>query len=251
MISAFRRAKTLLYAALAVLITVPSPAAADGPFRGLYYVSISGFPVGRVSFEGQETGNRYQLQGFMGSSGFFGLFIGTRYSGAAIGTLRNGVPQPGVFRGRFEQRGQFAQVDIKYRGARPVEIERTPPRDPLPTDVPLSKVRGHLDPISALYYVFQPRPVGDLCKLDFRIYEGARTSRVALTPAGVPSAGEPVICNGVYRRTGGFTPEELGERSDFPFQLTYEAGEEGFYEVKDFVATTTFGVARASRARRR
>ena len=91
------------------------------------------------------------------------------------------------------------------------------------------------------------RPVSDLCKLDFQIFEGSRTARVAMTPAGVPTAGEPVVCNGIYRRTGGFTPEQLGERNDFPFQLTYEAGADGFYEVSDFVATTTFGVARARR----
>ena len=247
MFSVFRRTKIIFAAATAFLIGIVPATAADGPFSGLYYVSIAGFPVGRVSFEGTTQGNRYQLQGFMGSSGFFGLFIGTRYSGAAIGTLRNGVPRPSVFRGRFEQRGQFAQVDIKYSGNRPVSVERTPQRDPLPSDVPVSKVRGHLDPISALYHVFQDRSVGELCKLDFSIFEGARTARVAMTPAGVPTAGEPVVCNGIYRRTGGFTPEQLGERNDFPFQLTYEAGEDGFYEVSDFVATTTFGVARARR----
>jgi len=59
------------------------------------------------------------------------------------------------------------------------------------------------------------------------------------------------VCNGIYRRTGGFTEEQIGERSDFPFQLTYEANEEGFFRVTEFNATTTFGVARATIARSR
>lgn len=244
-----RRVTSAMLAALVLFLSSVSPMHAAGPFSGLFFVSIAGFPVGRVSFEGQEDDNSYQLQGFMGSSGFFGLFIGTRYSGAVIGSLQNDNPVPTVFRGRFEQRGQFAQVDIRYKNGRPIDIVRTPARDPLPTDVPMVNVRNHLDPISGLYYVLKDRPQDELCTLDFNVFEGARTARVALAPAAVSEENGPVVCNGIYRRTGGFTPEQIGARSDFPFRLTYERSPDGIYRVTEFLATTTYGLARATRRR--
>ena len=218
-----------------------------------FRVSISGFPVGRVSFEGVVEPDTYKVQGFLGSSGFFGFFIATRYSGASIGSLKDGFPVPEIFRGRFEQRRQFAQVDMKYVGGKATEIVRTPPRPPLETDVPPEAAVGNLDPITALYYVLRDRAEGDLCRQDFRIYDGTRTARVALAPH-TPSeltgtqdtSPDVIICDGNYRRIGGFTDTMMEDGVDFPFRVKYRPKGDT-YEVFEFLATTSFGLATAVR----
>ena len=219
-----------------------------------FRVSISGLPVGKVTFEGEVEPASYKVQGFLGSSGFFGFFIGVRYSGAAIGSIRNDFPVPEIFRGRFEQRRQFAQVDMTFSGGRATEILRTPPRPPLESDVPPGAAVGYLDPISALFHVLKDRSGAALCTQDFGIYDGTRTARVALAPhvpserTGTQNTGaDVVICDGNYRRTGGFAKAVMDDQVDFPFRVKYRPTGDGGYEVFEFLATTDYGLAKAVR----
>lgn len=235
----------LLRAAVACLaLTSTMPAVAQTVFDKKYYrVSISGFPIGHVEYESETGDGLYQVQGFMGSSGFFGIFISTRYSGAVIGEVRKAGLRPKVFRGRFETGRKFAQVDISYAKGRATEVVHQPPRVPRPTDTPLNQTGGALDPISALYLMLRDVRRSDVCKLDFEVFEGVRTSRIVLgDPTGV---GETIQCHGNYSRLGGFTDEQLGERVDYPFLLEYAQGSNGRWRVTRFLATTDFGIAKA------
>ena len=234
----------------AALVCFPVSAIAE-TLGAQFNVTISGFPVGRVSYEGTVEGNEYKVQGFMGSTGFFGLFIGTRYSGAAIGDLRGDTPSPEVFRGRFEQRRQFAQVDIRYNDGLPISVERTPAREAQSYDASPSDARNHMDPISALYFLLRDRSDNELCTQDFGVFEGSRTARVKLSRATVDSSGNPlvdrVICNGMYKRVAGFRDEELAARREFPFTITYLPTADGRHSASEFLAVTEFGLAKAVR----
>ena len=234
----------------AALFGGSGPLVAD-EINAQFNVSISGFPVGKVSYEGEADDSSYKIQGFMGSTGFFGLFIGTRYSGAAIGSFRGDLPAPEVFRGRFEQRRQFAQVDIRYNNGLPISVERIPPRPAQPFDATAADARNHVDPISALYHLLRERPQSELCTQSFGIFEGSRTGSIQLSRATVDSNGEPlvgrVICNGVYRRDAGFSPEQLAERNEFPFTITFIPTEGDLHVAQEFLAVTEFGLAKAVR----
>ena len=208
-----------------------------------YRVSIAGFPVGTAKFDARVSGNRYEVQGFMGSTGFFGAFLASRYSGAVIGSKRGDRLIPQIFRGRFEQGRKFAEVDIKYSKGRPSNVIRRPDRAPLATDVDFRKVRGALDPISALYFLLRDVTVDKVCSQSFQVFEGSRTSRIVMQRAQGDDG--TVLCNGAYTRLAGFTAEQMSERKTFPFQLVMGATEDGLFEVREFRATTFWGVAKA------
>lgn len=211
--------------------------------RKSYRVSIAGFPVGTAQYDAKFNGSNYEIEGFMGSTGFFGAFLASRYSGAVVGSRSGDTLVPRRFRGRFEQSRKFAEVDVVYSGGRPTEVTRRPNRPRLPHEVNPSTVRSALDPISALYYLLRDVPKASVCTQNFRVFEGARTSRLRLQPGG--SEGEMIVCNGEYRRLEGFTETQMADRVTFPFQLTYVPTASGDYEVQEFLATTFWGVAKA------
>ncbi len=209
-----------------------------------FRVSIAGFPVGTASYSSAINGKRYEVQGFMGSTGFFGAFLASRYSGAVIGRISGERLTPQIFRGRFEQGRRFAEVDVKYSKGRPSRIIRRPERPAQPHDIDPTKVRGALDPISAMFFMLKDRTVDKVCTQRFQVFEGSRTSRITMQRAQGDNG--TVICNGVYTRLGGFTPEQMAERQNFPFQMVFHPTESGLFEVREFRATTFWGVARAT-----
>ena len=208
-----------------------------------FRVSIAGFPVGTASYAAALNGKRYEVQGFIGSTGFFGAFLASRYSGAVIGRASGDRLTPQIFRGRFEQGRKFAEVDIKYSRGRPTNVIRRPERAPQPYDIDFRQVRGALDPISALYFLLRDVTVDKVCTQNFRVFEGSRTSRITMQRAQGDNG--TVICNGVYSRLAGFAPEQMSERQNFPFQLVFHPTETGLFEVREFRATTFWGVAKA------
>jgi len=235
----FGATAALLLSVLPVIAT-----AQDVTDKKYYSVSISGFPIGRVQYDATTGDGLYQVQGFLGSSGFFGFFIGTRYSGAVIGEARGADLRPEVFRGRFEARGKFAQVDMNYVKGIPDAVTHQPERSALATDIPLTRAADALDPISALYLLLRDVDASGVCKLDVPIFDGVRLSRVTL---GQGKAVDDIVrCEGVYARVGGFSDAQLEERTDYPFLLEYGQAADGKWRVTQFLATTDFGVARAS-----
>jgi len=210
-----------------------------------YDVRIAGFPIGQVNYDVKVTGSKYELQGFLGSTGFFGSFINTRYSGAVIGSLTRSTLKPRIFRGRFERGRQFATVDIEFAGNRPVKVTRFPARPAQPYDIDPKSVSGVIDPISALYFLMRDRPAKALCKQDFMIFEGNRTARIIVQDD--PKSEDGMTCLGAYIRVGGFTDAQLEDRTQFPFRLYYVPTQSGNFTVSRFVATTIFGNATAVR----
>lgn len=211
--------------------------------RKYYDVSISGFPIGHVEYSAETGDGRYQVEGFLGSSGLFGFFISTRYSGAVIGEATKSRLSPDVFRGRFEARGGFAQVDIKFRDGTPRSVDHLPERTALSTDIPLTRARGALDPISALYDLLRDVRTEDVCAFDNRVFDGVRLSRVELGP---PVAIEDKLqCDGTYTRLAGFAAETMEDRTEYRFLLEYAQAATGLWRVVGFLAVTDFGVAKA------
>lgn len=211
--------------------------------RKSYRVSIAGFPVGTAQYDATLGDGRYQIQGFMGSTGFFGAFLASRYSGAVVGQVRSDGLRPERFRGRFEQSRKFAEVDVLYAGGAPTQVSRKPNRPRLPHEVAASEVGRALDPISALYVLLRDVPENQLCTQAFTVFEGSRTSRIRLQRAQTSDGS--VVCNGEYRRIDGFTKTQMADRVTFPFQLNYAAGPNGAFVVQEFLATTFWGTARA------
>ena len=239
------KAFVILFGLLLPQIVTPTAANAE---NFLFDVYLRGFRVGEVKFESRNEGNKYKIQGVMGSKGFFGSFLATRYSGAVIGNIVNGNFRPQIFRGRFDQRRQFAQVDIAYSGNGPKSVTRTPPRAPQPHDIDPRSLSNVLDPITATYYLLTDVSTSQLCRKNFRVYEGNRVSSIRLSndPNDDP---EVRSCVGNYTRIAGFTPEQMAERTVYPFRLLYRRLDNGRWRVTRFAMTTYWGTAQAVRRR--
>lgn len=214
-------------------------------------VHMRGVTVGEVRLSGKIEEARYEFQGFMGSGGLFGGFIDSRYSGAVIGArTAAGALIPQVFRGRFEQSGQFAQIDITYDTETGVSLPQTRTRTPKqadkPHDFPITQAAGAIDPITAIYVLLRSRSDTSLCKQSFSVYDGGRLSRIVLAPAAAPSQKGRPVCNGAYIRQAGFSPAAMAEKRAYPFQLEYEVTG-GRYRVVEFTADTVWGKVRATR----
>ena len=237
-------ARVVFFLALMGLLAPLSAANAQIDQRR-YDVRIAGFPIGQVNYDVKVTGRKYELQGFLGSTGFFGSFINTRYSGAVIGSLGKNRLAPRIFRGRFERGRQYATVDIEFAGNRPVKVERFPARPAQPYDIDQRSVSDVIDPISALYFLMRDRPQKGLCQQNFMIFEGNRTARIVVQDD--PGSEDGLTCLGAYIRVGGFTDAQLEDRKSFPFRLHYVPTQSGNFTVARFVATTIFGKATAVR----
>jgi hypothetical protein len=225
--------------------SVASPAWAEN-FQ--FDVFLRGFRVGEVKFDSRSEGKTYKIQGVMGTRGFFGSFLATRYSGAVIGEVSNGRFKPQVFRGRFDQRRQFAQVDIGYDDNGPRSVTRTPPRPNEPHDVDPRSLNNVLDPITATYHLLTDVRESRLCRKNFRVYEGSRVSGIRLQ-RDKSDDPDTVSCIGNYTRIAGFTPDQMAERAVFPFRLNYQQLDNGRWRVTRFAMTTYWGTAQAVRVR--
>ncbi len=247
----------LAAAGLALLAAVlPSKAGAEALS---YDVFIRGFRVGEVKFESRNEGDVYKVQGVMGSRGFFGGFIATRYSGAVIGDMVGGQHRPRVFRGKFDQRRQFAQVDITYEGNGPKSVVRTPARQAEAFDVDPVSLSNVLDPITATWVLLGDVKTRDLCSHNFRVFDGSRVSGVRLAAdkvakdvatneaAEAEETAQVVTCLGNYTRIAGFTPAQLSERTVYPFRLQYSKIRDETWRVSRFAATTPWGTTQAVR----
>jgi hypothetical protein len=68
---------------------------------------------------------------------------------------------------------------------------------------------------------------GKLCNQDVTLFDGARRVRIALS--NPKETGTRATCDGVYRRVGGFSANELKQGTTFPFTITYQKTNQNYY----------------------
>ena len=80
-----------------------------------------------------------------------------------------------------------------------------------------------MDPLTAGWLLLRDVAPAELCSQDLSVYDGRRATRMVLGDA-IPTE-DGVTCPGVYLRQAGYPPEDLAERTRYPFTLRYvEAG---------------------------
>jgi hypothetical protein len=102
-----------------------------------------------------------------------------------------------------------------------------------------------VDILTALYATLRDAEAGSECNRSFAMYDGRRASRLTL---GAPAAVEGgVTCPGEYRRVAGFPPEDMAEKTRFPFTLTYAPAPDGRMRVVEVSMDTLYGSAKLIR----
>ena len=72
-----------------------------------------------------------------------------------------------------------------------------------------------MDPLTAMFATLRDVAPGQECQVSLKMFDGRRATR--LTLGGRQAAGDKVTCAGEYRRVAGFSPEDMAEKTRFPF----------------------------------
>ena len=227
-------------ALVAGLAAAALPAAADQTDRIVFDVMLKGIRAGELAINGRIEGNRYGANGTLQTSGLVGMLRKLRYDATSSGAVSGARFTPFRYTEKANTPSRQSENVIVYKGGVPVSVSSNPPRAARERDVDPAAQGGTLDPLTALYAVLRDVDPTEACRLDVRMYDGARRSQVKLS-APKPMAGGGVTCTGEYRRLAGFSDKDMAERTRFPFTLVYEPTGEGRLQVARVVTATVYG----------
>lgn len=234
--------KPWITAAMLAALSASSAMAEDAKFK----LVLRGIPAGSLSWSGTaEPGGAYAVSGVLRTSGLAAMLKKVRYEAGAKGSL--------------SPKGQFAatsyvedantgkrhsQSSIAWKGGVPT-VKSSSERAAKPWDIEPAGQKGTVDPLTAMFAALREVPAGQECQVALKMFDGRRASQVTLSAR--QAAGEGVTCAGEYRRVAGFSPEDMAEKTRFPFTLTYAPGAEGRMRVVEVAMDTLYGKAKLVR----
>ncbi|MFN3647385.1 MAG: DUF3108 domain-containing protein [Gemmobacter sp.] len=230
--------------ALALAAATPAPAQ-ELRQNARFDLEIRGITVGRLDFAGVENGRSYAVSGTMQSTGLAGMLRKMRYDANVRGTMtaRGFAPQ------RYEQTGgigkKYTEEIVVWDGGLPRIERQEPPREARATDADPAQQRGTVDTLTALYATLRDVAPGQECQSSVIMYDGRYRMQLQISAPRTEAGG--VSCAGEYIRLAGFTPEEMAERTRFPFTLRYEPTTEGRMRVTEVAMDSLYGRARLVR----
>lgn len=225
---------------LSLCLPLPAHALEEAAFD----ISLRGIKGAQLAWRAQESAGGYAVSAAIRTTGAVGLLARFTFDGLAQG--RGGAADPRPI--RFEERVRTPEREgftvLTYTGGTPTIAEREPPRDASPWDIDPAAQTGRIDPVTGTWLMLRDVAVDAACVLDMRVYDGRRATRVVLSDPQ-PSEGG-VTCAGTYIRQDGFPPDEMAERTDFPFTLSYDAVGDRL-QVRELRLSTPYGDAVLSR----
>jgi hypothetical protein len=242
-------ARSLAVLALAVVATLQpaAPARAEKiKDSASFSVIVKGITAGTLSFSAVQDGAGYAVQGRLSTSGLAAFLRKVRYDAKARGRVQDGAYVPASYTERADTGSRQSEATMAYAAGVPQVKQYAPARKPRSYDLDPAQQGGSVDPLTAMYATLRDVDAGQECRVDLKMFDGRRASRLTLQK---PRAdGERVICAGEYRRLGGFSPEDMAERTRFGFTVTYApAPVEGRMQVVEVAMDTLFGRARMVR----
>lgn len=225
-----------LRALLAALLLAAPATASEEVIR--LDLSIRGVVAAQFVLSGRQDGAAYAVTSRVASTGMVGAIAPFSFAADARGRFRGDRPVPSAARYGGEGRDGTRSVTLRYPGGVPV-VEIDPPPDPQPWDLDPATQAGRADPASIFWAAFRARPTGQVCDVTLPAFDGRRSGEMILA-APAPQDDGTVICAGEWRRLAGYAPEELAERTRFPFSLIWAPAAEGL-RLTEVRAPTRWG----------
>lgn len=211
--------KTLRAGAVLSLIWAHVAQAADKNY--LFDVQLLGLKAGELKFSVRTEGNQYSAAGKLYPTGLAATMTTFFYDVTVSGTIQNGRYMPRIYSEDSDTGKRQEEKQITYSGSK---IRVKSPKLPKPHWLNPNKQQGKVDPMTAIFLIFEDQPKDALCSQDVHIFDGARSVRMVLK--GPRKSGNAYICDGTYIRTGGYSESELRDGTRFPFTMTYsDAGD--------------------------
>ena len=244
MVSFSRLTRAAIPAAL-LGMALALPARADQSDSIEFDLSLRGLSAGRLSVNGRIEGNRYSANGTLKSTGIVGAIRKVRYDAAVAGAVSKNRFTPFKYSEQADTSKRQSESVMAYKGGVPQVMVYSPPRDPRPGDVNPATQGGTIDPLTALYAVLRDIPESEACTFRAVMFDGKRRSQIVLSSPETGNGG--ISCAGEYRRLEGFAPDEMAEKTRFPFRLTYGPAEPGRLRVVEVSMDTLYGKGRLKR----
>jgi len=204
---------------LVVFLMMAAVPAAAQQSSGQYAVRALGLKVGDLTLTGSVSGSKYTVSSQFVTSGLVGAVAGVKFLLSASGAVRGGQFRPVRYDEEMETGSRDSRASLRYRNgvARSAGSEIGGAGPYAVTD---AQQKGAVDPLTAMFMVMRDQPREGLCKIRQRIFDGERLTEVSLTNRS--EDGGTVTCTGVFRRVGGYSPEDLARKGQFGLSVTYE-----------------------------
>jgi hypothetical protein len=223
----------------------PAQATTERRVQATFDLELRGLRAGSIVFSGASNANAYSVAVRLESAGLVNLIRRIRYDGQVQGRVGPRSFAPRRYEDRFDNGRRLSTMVMEFEGRTPMVVARTPEREPAPYDVEPGSQTGAVDILTALFAVFRDAPRAEICDLDLPMFDGRRRTQLVVdAPA---EAGATVTCAGEYRRIAGFPPDEMAERTRYPFVLVYVAGSDGLMRLQEVRMESTQGSGRLIR----
>lgn len=231
----------------AILVAALMAGSAAGAEEARFDFVLRGFTAGTLSFAGEGApGGAYAVAGKLRTAGLAALVKTMRYDAKARGTITAaGAYKAQSYSEDADTGRRQSQAQITWSGGVPQVTRSASTREAKPWDIAPESQPGTVDPLTAMFAVLRDQPEGAACSQDLRLFDGRRATRV--TTGKPQKQGETVVCTGEYRRVAGFSPDDMAEKTRFPFTLTLEPAGNGMLRVTEVAMETLYGRARLVR----
>lgn len=222
-----------------------SASALDLPEALRLDVSFAGLPVGVLHFAFQRSAGSYAASARLDPAGLGRMLRAARFEATVQGTLRDGRPQPLRYAEDIHTTRRASRTEMVFQAGVPRLVRQDPERPVEAWHIDPAAQGGTLDPMSAVLVVLSDVPAQRACQLDLAVFDGRRRTQLVLAPA--PPAPDGPVCAGVFRRVAGYSAEDLAERPEVPFRLTYAPGPDNMLRVVALEVASEIGTARLTR----
>jgi hypothetical protein len=160
-----------------------SPADAQAKFDARYTLSMTGVPIGKLTWQTQLGTADYTTSANGRVSGFLSLLVTGEGNVTVKGQIKDGRPQPASFVSAVVREDEKVNVQIAFDGARvrDLKVEEPPPEADRVPIVEAHKV-GVIDPLSAFLIPASADPTArEGCERTLSMFDGRRRYDLALS----------------------------------------------------------------------
>lgn len=198
-----------------------------------------------IAVHAQMDAETYSVRADVESTGIVGLIRDFHFRLATIGTRDDAGFDPQRFNGDINTGWHHSRVDLRYADGLPQVISLSPPVAQAEWALDPATQGGTVDPLTALFMLARPRARGALCGISVEMFDGRRRGRLSL--AAPIADGASLRCAGVYRRVGGFAPEDMVSFDRLAFDVVFETDAEGLWHLMRGSTQTPYGRMRFRR----
>ncbi len=206
-----------------------------------FSVHVKGMKIGTLEMQSEQSNKNYKVSGLLKAVGLMKLISNVEYKAETIGKIAGTRFFPANYSEERKKKAVKTSASITYKNGTPEIRQYNPPREKDPKRIDASTQKGTIDPLTALYATLKDVNLEEMCKLELQLFDGKHKSHVKLS--SYKKDGDLFLCYGEYVRLAGFRPEQMAEKTRFPFNIFYEEISKNTFRIKKIIAETIHGTA--------